>query len=129
MKTTLIALAAVIGLAGMAAADPIEGRWRTAPDDNGNTGIINVVQCGSNYCGTLTEAFDGNGATMASENVGRQIIWDTAPRGGGEYRGRLYSPDRDSTYKSRLYLNGDTMSVCGRLLGIERCGGDWTRVN
>ncbi len=129
MKKALLGLVAVIGFAGMAAADPLEGRWRTAPDDNGNTGIINVVPCGAEFCGTLVEAFDSTGATMVSENVGRTIISEMVPHGSGEYRGRIYSPDRDRTYNSRLQLSGSTISVRGCVFGICRDGGTWTRTN
>ena len=129
MKRMLGAAVFALFVGTAAQADPLVGTWRTAPDDNGNTGLIEVVVCGTSLCGTLVEAFDGAGATMASPNIGRQIIWDTNPTGDGGYRGRLYSPDRDATYNSRLTLSGNTLQVCGRLLGIQRCGGNWTRVN
>ena len=129
MKSTLLSVALILGLAGTASADPLLGTWRTAPDDNGHTGLIEVVVCGTSLCGTLVEAFDENGNTMASPNIGRAIIWDTNPTGDGGYRGRIYAPDRDSTYNSALTLSGNTLRVCGRLLGIQRCGGDWTRAN
>ncbi|MAX72568.1 MAG: imidazoleglycerol-phosphate dehydratase [Nioella sp.] len=127
MKKALLGAALLIGLAGMAAADPLEGTWRTAPDDNGNTGLVVVAPCGAQLCGTLTTAYDSSGNEMQSPNVGRQIISETEPQGGGEYRGRVYSPDRDRTYNSRLQLNGDTLSVSGCVLGICRDGGTWTR--
>jgi len=118
-----------IALGSAASADPLLGTWRTAPDDNGHTGLIEVSVCGTSLCGTLVQAFDGSGAEMASPNIGRQIIWDTNPTGDGGYRGRLYAPDRDATYNSRLTLSGDTLEVCGRFLGMQRCGGNWTRAN
>ncbi|MEL7344165.1 MAG: DUF2147 domain-containing protein [Pseudomonadota bacterium] len=129
MKKTLLALGlTLIATAGI--AQDIRGDWRTAPDDNGNTGIIRVSVCDGAYCGTLVQSFDASGNTMETENNGRQIIWATKPTGdGAELRGKIYAPDRDSTYNSRLTLKGDTLEVCGRLLGITRCGGDWTRVN
>lgn len=120
---------AALGLAlsvGAAAADPLEGRWRTIADDNGNYGIIEVAPCGAALCGTLVEAYDGSGNAV-SGNVGRQIIWDTVAQGGGNYRGKVYSPDRDATYNSRLSLSGDRLSVSGCRLGICREGGVWTR--
>lgn len=133
MRTTFFtAVALVVGMTGTAMADDLLGSWRTAPDDNGNTGIVEVVQCGTSLCGTLTQAFDGSGAVMASPNVGRQIIWDTNPTGtAGEYAGRLYSPDRDREYRSRLQLSGDTLVVSGCILGGAACreGGTWQRVN
>lgn len=129
MKTVLFAFAASLALAGAAFADPIEGQWRTAPDDNGNSGLVDVVPCGNAFCGTLTVAYDASGNRMESENVGRMILSEMQPRGGGEYRGRIYSPDRDQTYNSRVQLSGDTLSVRGCVLGICRDGGTWTRAD
>ncbi len=132
MKRFLLGLAAVVAMTGMAMADDLIGDWRTAPDDNGNTGIIRVAQCGSSLCGTLIQAFDASGAIMQSENVGRQIIWATNPTGtAGEYRGRLYSPDRDREYRSRLQLSGNALVVSGCVAGGAICreGGRWQRVN
>ncbi len=120
---------ALILMCGAAMAQDIAGDWRTAADDNGNTGLIRVAPCGDAYCGVLIQAYDASGNVMESENVGRQIIWDTRLHSGTEYRGRLYSPDRDSTYNSRLQLNGNTLVVSGCRLGICREGGRWSRVN
>lgn len=127
MKTFTLTLAAIIGFAGAAAAEPLLGTWRTAQDDNGNSGLIQVAPCGNALCGTLIRAFDANGNQIQTANVGRQIISETVPQGGGEYRGKVYSPDRDRTYNSRLQLNGNTLSVNGCVLGICRDGGTWTR--
>ena len=130
MKKIILAAALVMVAGAVQAQDALVGDWRTGADDNGNSGIIRIEQCGSSLCGTLVQSYDASGGVLESENTGRQIIWDTNPTStAGEYRGRLYSPDRDATYNSRLYLNGNTLSVCGRLLGVERCGTDWSRVN
>jgi len=133
MRTLMTAAAAALmAMAGMAAAQDLTGDWRTAPDDNGNTGIIRVTQCGQSLCGTLVEAFDASGASMTTPNIGRQIIWDTNPTGEpGEFRGMLYSPDRDREYRSRLRLSGNGLSVSGCVLGGAVCreGGVWQRAN
>lgn len=127
MKTLTLTLAAIVGLAGAAFADPLEGRWATPADDNGNRGLVEVAPCGAALCGTLIAAFDSSGAQMESANIGRQIIFDTVAQGGGEYRGQVWSPDRDKTYNSRLQLNGNTLAVSGCVLGICRDGGTWQR--
>jgi uncharacterized protein (DUF2147 family) len=124
MKSLTLAL---FLLASAASADPLEGLWRTIPDDNGNSGLIEIAPCGEALCGTLIRAFDASGAEVDTPNIGRQLIWDTVPTGGGEYRGRVYSPDRDQEYNSRLQLTGDSLSVSGCFLGICREGGVWTR--
>ena len=128
MKTTLITLAAIVGFAAAAAADPLEGNWRTSADDNGESGVINVAPCGAALCGTLVQAFDSSGASIQTPSIGRQIIFDTTPSGGdGAYRGQVWSPDRDKTYNSRLQLNGNQLAVSGCVLFICRDGGTWTR--
>lgn len=127
MRLTLATFAALL-IAGAASADPLEGRWQTAPDDNGNVGIIDVVPCAAALCGTLIAAFDSAGTQVESPNVGRQIIWDTVATGEGEYSGRIYAPDRDKEYASRLVLAGDRLTVSGCVIGICREGGTWVRV-
>jgi len=126
MRTLLLSAAMAI-LAGAAMAEPLVGTWRTANDDNGNSGLIQVKACGAALCGTLIKSFDAAGKQMESPNVGRKIIWDTVAAGDGEYRGMVYSPDRDAEYKSRLVLTGDKLSVSGCRIGICREGGVWTR--
>ena len=126
MRTLLLSAAMAI-LAGAAMAEPLVGTWRTANDDNGNSGLIQVKACGAALCGTLIKSFDSAGKQMESPNVGRKIIWDTVAAGDGEYRGMVYSPDRDAEYKSRLVLTGDKLSVSGCRIGICREGGVWTR--
>ncbi|MCZ4352367.1 DUF2147 domain-containing protein [Roseovarius aestuarii] len=129
MKRILLAGMVVFLSAGIAAAaDPLEGTWRTAQDDNGNSGLIKVAPCGAKLCGTLIKAFDPAGKEMASNNVGRQIISDTVNNGGGKYSGKVYSPDRGKTYKSKLVLRGDMVTVNGCVMGICRTGGTWKKV-
>lgn len=132
MRKYLLGAVAVIVMAGAAGADELIGDWRTAPDDNGNTGIIRITQCGAALCGTLVQAFDSAGASMQTDNIGRQIIWDTNPTGEpGQYRGMLYSPDRDREYRSRLQRTDAGLSVSGCVMGGAICreGGVWSRVN
>ncbi len=129
MKKTLTSLAALLISAGAAFADPAEGRWSTQPDDNGNTGIIEITMCGDTLCGTLIESRRGNGDVFQSENVGRQIVWDMEPRGNGQYRsGRVWSPDRDQTYRATMDMAGSNLTVSGCFLFICR-EQTWSRVN
>ncbi|MDQ1849114.1 DUF2147 domain-containing protein [Gemmobacter fulvus] len=126
----LAALTAMLMLvAGMAHADPVEGIWKTKPDDNGNFGHVQVKPCGPAFCGTLIKAFDGSGAQIESPNVGKRIIWDMVAQGGGAYaEGKVWSPDRNKTYNSKMQLSGNGLAVKGCVLGICRDGGTWSRV-
>ena len=123
-------LATLLLLACPALAVPVHGTWKTTADDNGNYGHIQVTDCNGKVCGTLVKSFDASGAVLESENTGRQIIWDMEADGSGAYSGgKVYSPDRDKTYNSKMKLNGNQLSVSGCVLGICRDGGTWTRLN
>ena len=127
-KTTLAA--ALLSLFTMPAlADPAHGIWKTKPDDNGNFGHVRMQTCSNGkICGGLIAAFDGSGQQMESPNIGRAIVWDMEPQSGGEYRnGKVWAPDRDSTYNSRMELRGNTLGVSGCVLGICR-EQEWTRL-
>ncbi|MBS0563945.1 MAG: DUF2147 domain-containing protein [Proteobacteria bacterium] len=127
-----LALAALMALTGGAlwAADPVEGVWKTRPDDNGNFGYVRIAPCGDRLCGVLIRAFDKTGAETHSDNIGRKIVWDMTPDGAGGYGGgQVWAPDRDKTYASKMVLSGDTLSVSGCVLGGLICRAqDWTRV-
>lgn len=130
MKRFAMALGAGILLAGAAfAADPVEGVWQTQPDDNGHYGHIEIKPCGAAFCGVLVKAFDKDGAEVDSPNIGKQIVWDMVAEGDGLYdSGMIWAPDRDKTYKSKMTLQGDGLSVEGCVLFICRDGGTWSRV-
>ncbi|WP_309663296.1 DUF2147 domain-containing protein [Tabrizicola sp.] len=124
-------LSAVLVLTGTAAfaGDPLEGVWKTKPDDDGKFGFVEVKPCGPAFCGTLIKAFDATGAEIASDNIGKQIIWDMVAYGNGVYDdGKVWSPDRDKTYNSEMQLTGNALAVKGCVLGICRDGGTWERV-
>ncbi|MGB0439048.1 MAG: DUF2147 domain-containing protein [Paracoccaceae bacterium] len=131
-RLATLAMALTTGLALSAgaafAADPVEGRWKTQPGDNGNYGHVLISACGAKLCGVLERGFDAKGRTVDSPNDGRKMIWDMKPKGGGEYRGgKIWAPDRDKTYNSRMTLSGNSLEVKGCVFGICR-GQTWTRV-
>ncbi len=127
MRLPFAAVIATLLLTLPALADPLEGDWRTANDDDGNSGLIRIAPCGAQLCGTLIKAFASDGREITTPNIGRKLIWDTEPSGGGVYKGMVYSPDRDAEYRSKLVLDGDSLSVSGCRFGICREGGVWTR--
>ena len=112
-----------------AAADPIYGLWQTIPDDNGNFGHIAVQDCDGTICGVLMKSFDGSGKSIESDSIGKRIIWNMKAKGDGKYGGgKIWSPDRDKTYASKLELVGDMLKVSGCVFVVCRDGGTWTRV-
>ena len=128
MKRFALTLA-IIGFAGIAAADPVEGVWKTQPGDDGNYGLVTISACGNEICGVLGQGYDASGDAIDSPNIGRQMIWAMKPRGDGRYSGgKIWAPDRDRTYNSKMTLSGNTLKVEGCVLGICR-GQTWTRAN
>lgn len=123
-----IILAAVLGLAaGAAAADPIEGVWQTQPDE-GSFAHVTVAPCGGAFCGTITRTFKDQ-AEYTSPNLGRQIVIDMAPQGGGKYQGRVWRPSNDKVYAGKASVSGQQMSLSGCVAGGLVCKSQtWVRV-
>ena len=118
-------LVAALLLAAPVMADPVEGRWRSQPGENGATIDVAIQPCGSDLCGSIA-AIDGPGDRAI---VGRQMIWSMTPQGGGRYRGgRIWAPDQDKTYNGKMTLqSADRLKVEGCVLVICR-GQTWSRV-
>ena len=124
-----IALALVFGFAASAAtSDPVYGLWQTQPGDDGSYGQVEIAACGSTICGTLVRGFDADGRQGGSDVIGRKIVWDMAPRGDGFYGGgKIWAPDRDKTYSSKMQLDGNRLKVSGCVAVVCRSQ-VWTRV-
>lgn len=128
-KLVLMVVTACFGMT-IAHADPIHGIWQTIGDDNGNYGHIEVQDCDGSICGILIKSFDSSGKQIESENIGKIVLWDMKPNGEGKYGGgKIWAPDRDKTYTSKLALAGDKLTVTGCVLIFCRDGGIWTRAN
>lgn len=126
MKHVLL-IAAMACMAAPAIADPVVGLWRTQAGDDGNYGVVEMVPCGDKICGTLVRAFDAAGVERQPDTLGRQIVWDMLPMGSGAYdQGKIWAPDRDKTYRSKMELQGDVLKVSG-CVGPFCRGQDWTR--
>ena len=129
MKYLFMATLTLLLAVGTAQADPLFGVWKSAADDNGKFGHIEMQDCDGKICGTLIKSFAPSGKEVSSPNVGKLIVWDMKSKGDGKYAGgKLWSPDRDKTDKSKLRLTGDNLQVSGCILIICRDGGIWTRV-
>lgn len=113
--------------AGAASADPIEGVWQTQPDD-GAFAHVTVAPCGGAFCGTITRTFR-EGAEYQSPNLGRQIVIDMAPQGGGNYAGRVWRPSNDRVYAGKAAVSGERMSLSGCIAGGLLCSSQtWAKV-
>ena len=125
-------LALALTLLGMAtpalAADPVLGLYQTQPGDTGSFAHVELYECETQICGVIRKAFDASGKPVQSANVGKRMIWGMNAQGGGKYGGgKIWAPDRDKTYSSKMELAGSTLKVSGCVIGICRAQ-TWSRV-
>lgn len=130
MKKLIAGLVAGIALATSAAAqDAAVGTWQTEVDD-GSFAYISMAPCGSAVCGTIARTFQNGGTEYSSPNIGRQIVIDMVPQGGGEYEGRVWRPSNDKIYIGKMSVSGNSLRLRGCVAGGLVCASqNWVRVN
>jgi len=80
-------------------------------------------------CGKIENAYDLEDEVIADyEHIGKNMVWDMKASGATSWKkGKIWDPSKDKTYKSKMSLSGDVLSVSGCVLFVCR-GQDWTRV-
>ena len=122
-----IAAGALAFVGAAASADNVLGTWKSEPGETGGYIHVTMSQCGSKICGNIAKVVGNDNTSI----VGRQIIANMSPNGGGKYSGgTIWAPDNDKTYKSKMTLSGNSLKVEGCGLGGAVCRGQtWTRIN
>ncbi|MDN5785888.1 DUF2147 domain-containing protein [Pseudorhodobacter sp.] len=111
MKKLMIAAALTL-MAGVAHADPVEGTWKTQVDD-GAYAYVKFAPCGGKLCAVIARTFKDSGE-YKSPNLGKRLVWDMSPNGGGAYSGgKIWQPSTGKEYKSKMTLEGNTLNVSG----------------
>lgn len=128
MKKIMMALAAAtMSLAGAATADPALGVWQTEVDD-GAFAHVRIDACGSAVCGTIARTFNSDGE-FQSDNIGKQIVIDMVPVGGGAYEGSVWRPSNNKIYVGKMTVSGDALILKGCVAGGLLCASQgWARV-
>jgi uncharacterized protein (DUF2147 family) len=129
MTTRIIAIIAAMAFGGAAyAQDAAVGTWQTEVDD-GAFAYVSVAPCGAAICGTIARTFNSDGEYQ-SENIGRQIVIDMVPQGGGEYEGQVWRPSNNKIYIGKMDVSGDALRLRGCVAGGLICASqNWVRVN
>ena len=105
-------MAAVTLAAGLAqAAEPIEGRWKTA---SGETAVI--ASCGGSFCVTL----------KTGKHAGKKI--GTLAGTAGSYSGEITDPEDDKTYSGSGTVKGNSLQMRGCVLKILCKSQTWSRL-
>ena len=125
MKHLIAAACVAVAGAGMALAEPATGTWKTETGDSGAYLHVKIAPCGANICGTIVTVVNSDDTS----SQGKPIIWDMQAKGNGSYSGgKIWAPDTDKTYRSKMSLNGNALKVSGCVGPICR-GQTWTRIN
>ena len=125
MKFAYAAAAMVAFATPALAADPVVGEWKSEPGETGGYIHVEIAECGAALCGTITQVVGNDNTSI----VGKPIIWDMQAKGKGKYSGgKIWAPDQDKTYRSKMTLSGTSLKVEGCVAIICR-GQTWTRVN
>ena len=131
LRSKLACIFLVFGLTSAAHAQDVNGIWQTEPGDTGGFLHVTIAPCGDKTCGTIRTAFDGNQAVVTDyEHLGKPIIWDMTSNGNGAWSsGKIWAPDRDKTYRSKMALSGNALKVSGCVAGGLICRSqNWVRV-
>ena len=128
-----LAIAAAIALIGAPAySDGVpSGIYKTEPGDTGGYLHVKMGSCAdaAKACGTILKAVDKDGNTVSDyEHKGKRIVWDMNEDGGGKFSGgRIWAPDKDKVYKSKMVDNGNTLKVSGCVGPICRSQ-NWVKI-
>ncbi len=125
MKHLIAAAFVAVASAGAAMADPVEGTWKTETGETGGYLHVKIAACGDSFCGTIAKVVSNDNTDI----TGKRMIWDMKAKGNGSYSGgRIWAPDVDKTYRSKMSLTGNTLKVSGCVGPICR-GQSWSRIN
>jgi uncharacterized protein (DUF2147 family) len=128
MRRVILGVAVALALPGAALADPVEGLWKTEVDD-GKFAHVAMAPCGAAICGTIARTFDASGE-YASPNLGKMLVIDMVPEGGGAYAGKVWRPSNDKIYIGKIALSGSELKLSGCVAGGLICSKQvWTRVD
>ena len=96
------------------------GVWLTEKSDKGASMAVEIFECGSKkVCGEAVDVF----GTDKRDNVGLIMIKGMQKKSNSSFvKGRIYAPDTEKWYKSKMNLQKDgTLKVSGCVLGGIIC--------
>jgi uncharacterized protein (DUF2147 family) len=128
MKKLLMIVASLFAFSTAAAAqEAAVGIWQTEVDD-GAYAHITIAPCGNAVCGVISRTFNDDGEYQ-SENIGKTLVIDMVPQGGGAYEGQVWRPSNNKLYIGKMDVSGDALRLRGCVAGGLLCSSqNWARV-
>lgn len=118
--------AMVLAFGSLPAFADITGSWKSEKNDEGKQISVEIYNCGDNICGRITDVHNSDNTKI----IGTEIIEGMKQKSGTKYSGgRIYAPDTEKWYKSKIKVKDDnTLKVSGCVAGGIICRGQvWTR--
>ncbi len=129
LSTRILLIAFLSSIVGYAQADTgAIGTWKTESSDKGYL-HVEIAECEDKLCGTIKQQFDLQDQPNAEyEHIGKEMVWNMKSKTDTSWSGgNIWDPSKDKTYKSKMSVKGDTLSVSGCIAFICRSQA-WTRV-
>lgn len=111
IRKILIAAALIMATAPAHAAEPIEGKWKTASGETAQ-----IAACGGSFCVTL----------KSGKYAGKQI--GKLAGSGNSYSGEITDPKDDKTYSGSGTVNGNSLKMKGCVLMVLCKSQTWSRL-
>lgn len=104
------------------------GTWKTESSGNGYIHVL-VEYCENKLCGTIDSAFGKEGKSAPGyEHIGKRMIWNMQPKSAASWgSGRIRDPTENKTYKSKMSVSGDVLTVSGCVFLFCKSQ-KWTRI-
>lgn len=111
IRKILMATALIMATAPAFAAEPIEGKWKTASGETAQ-----IAPCGGSFCVTLKTG------KYAGKRIGK------LDGSGASYSGEITDPKDDKTYSGSGSVNGNSLKMKGCVLMVLCKSQTWTRL-
>ena len=99
------------------------GLWKVDVGEDGSYAYVDLQPCSNEICGTLIDVYNRYDERLGNNpNRGKKIVWGMSAVGNGQWSGgRVWSPDTEVLYRSRMTLEGNILQVSGCLPTGHNC--------
>ncbi|MFG1362086.1 DUF2147 domain-containing protein [Xanthobacter versatilis] len=126
LRVAALAAATGVGLLSLATAGAADAADALGKFTRPSTGtVVNFYDCGGKLCGKIISVTN----PKFQSTVGQLIVNGAESVGSGKWKGNLFDPDTNKTYKGSMTLAGDGLRLEGCVAAVLCSGETWRRTN